>query len=87
MAEEEEEKEVLYTKEEIAHNYSKLSHSIALINGLIAGTARELYSTEEKKECMSRNIEHLETMKAQDYWTTEDMTAVNKAITDGKDYL
>ena len=36
---------------------------------------------------MSRNIEHLETMKAQDYWTTEDMTAVNKAITDGKEYL
>ena len=75
------------TKEEIAHNYSNLSHNIAIINGLIAGNARELYSTEEKKECMSRNIEHLETMKAQDYWTTEDMTAVNKAITDGKEYL
>ena len=75
------------TKEEIAHNYTIMGHSVTLINGLIDGTARELYSTEEKKECMSRNIEHLETMKAQDYWTTEDMTAVNKAITDGKDYL
>ena len=75
------------TKEEIAHNYTIMGHSVTLINGLIAGTARGLYSTEEKKECMSRNIEHLETMKAQDYWTTEDMTAVNKAITDGKEYL
>lgn len=75
------------TKEEIAHNYTIMGHSVTLINGLIDGTARELYSTEEKKECMSRNIEHLETMKAQDYWTTEDMTAVNKAITDGKEYL
>jgi len=84
---EEEEKEVLYTKEEIAHNYTIMGHSVTLINELIAGTARKLYSTEEKKECMSRNIEHLEIMKAQDYWTTEDMTAVNKAITDGKEYL
>ena len=75
------------TKEEIAHNYTIMGHSVTLINGLIDGTARELYSTEEKKECMSRNIEHLEIMKAQDYWTTEDMTAVNKAITDGKEYL
>ena len=75
------------TKEEIAHNYTIMGHSVTLINGLIDGTARELYSTEEKKESMSRNIEHLETMKAQDYWTTEDMTAVNKAITDGKEYL
>ena len=75
------------TKEEIAHNYSKLSHSIDLIDGLIAGTERELYSTEEKKECMSRNVEHLEIMKAQDYWTDEDFTAVDKAITDGKKYI
>ena len=75
------------TKEEIAHNYTVMGHSVALINGLITGTARELYSTEEKKECAKRNVEHLEIMKAQDYWTTEDMTAVDKAITDGKEYI
>ena len=75
------------TKEEIAHNYTVMGHSVALINGLIAGTARELYSTEEKNECAKRNVEHLEIMKAQDYWTTEDMTAVDKAITDGKEYI
>ena len=75
------------TKEEIANNYTIMGHSVTLINGLIAGTARELYSTEEKKECMSRNIEHLEAMKTKDYWTTEDFTAVDKAITDGKKYL
>ena len=75
------------TKEEIANNYTIMGHSVTLINGLIAGTARELYSIEEKKECMSRNIEHLETMKAKDYWTTEDFTAVDKAITDGKKYI
>ena len=39
---------------------------------------------QEKKECMSRNIEHLETMKAKDYWTTEDFTDIDAAITKGK---
>jgi hypothetical protein len=79
--------EELYTADEIAHNYTVMGHSVGLINQLIAGTARSDYTTEQKKECMSRNIEHLEIMVAQDYWTTEDMTAVNKAITDGKGYL
>ena len=37
------------TKEEIAHNYTIMGHRVTLINGLIDGTARELYSTEEKK--------------------------------------
>ena len=29
-------------------------------------------------------VEHLELMVAKDYWTDEDMTAVNKAIADNK---
>ena len=64
-----------------------MGHSVDLDKQLIAGTARQLHNSRQKKECMSRNIEHLEIMVAQDYWTTEDMTAVNKAITDGKGYL
>ena len=32
----------------------------------------------------ARNVEHLELMKAKDYWTSEDMTAVDKAIADHK---
>jgi len=76
-----------YTTDEIAHNYKCMGDSVTLINGIIAGTERGLYSTEEKKECVSRNVEHLEGMKAQDYWTSEDMTAVDKAITDGKGYI
>ena len=30
--------------------------------------------------CRARNVEHLELMVAKDYWTGEDMTAVNAAI-------
>ena len=86
MAEESKE-EPKYTTDEIAHNYKCMGDSVTLINGIIAGTERTLYTTDEKKECVNRNVQHLETMKAQDYWTTEDMTAVNKAITDGKGYL
>ena len=74
------------TTEEIAQDYIAMGHSVILINGVIAGTERELYSTEEKKECVDRNVEHLELMVAKDYWTDEDMTAVNSAISAGKGY-
>ena len=75
------------TKEEIAHNYTVLGHSVDLINKIITGKDNLLHTTDEKKQCVANNVEHLEIMKAQDYWTTEDMTAVNKAITDGKGYI
>ena len=32
----------------------------------------------------ARNVEHLELMKAKTYWTSESMTAVDKAIADFK---
>ncbi len=35
-------------------------------------------------DTVSRNVEHLQLMVAKDFWTTEDMTAVNKAIADNK---
>ena len=74
------------TVDEIAHNYSVMADSVNLINGIIAGTERELYTTEEKKECVTRNVEHLQIMLSKAYWTTEDMTAVNSAVTAGQGY-
>jgi hypothetical protein len=44
-------------------------------------------SEEDKKDCVKRNVEHLEIMVAKDYWTNEDMTAVNSAIQSGNTYL
>jgi len=32
-------------------------------------------------DTVSRNVEHLEIMVAKDFWTTEDMTPFNEAIT------
>ena len=40
----------------------------------------------DKQSAVDRNVEHLELMVAKDYWTTEDMSATNAAITAGKAY-
>jgi hypothetical protein len=37
----------------------------------------------EQTDRVSRNVEHLEIMVAKDFWTTEDLTPFNNAITAG----
>ena len=74
------------TAEEIAQNYTAMGHSVQLITDVIAGDAMADDEAEERQGCVDRNVEHLELMVAKDYWTDEDMTAVNAAITAGKGY-
>lgn len=74
------------TTEEIAQNYTAMGHSVDLINAIIAGTAMADDTAEDKQDCVDRNVEHLQIMVAKDYWTDEDMTAVNSAITAGQGY-
>jgi hypothetical protein len=74
------------TAEEIAQDYTAMGHSVDLINAIIAGTAMADDTAEEKQDCVDRNVAHLEIMVAKDYWTDEDMTAVNSAITAGQGY-
>ena len=74
------------TAEQIAQHYSAMGHSVDLINAIIAGTAMEDDEAADKQDCVNRNVEHLEIMVAKDFWTTEDMTATNAAITAGKSY-
>ena len=74
------------TKEEIAQDYTAMGHSVELINAVVGGTAMADDTAEEKQGCVDRNVEHLELMKAKDYWTSESMTAVDSAITAGKGY-
>ena len=74
------------TKEEIAQNYAAMGHSVDLINAIIAGEKMADDDAADKQNCVDRNVEHLELMVAKDFWTTENMTAVNAAITAGKDY-
>ncbi|MDB9996597.1 hypothetical protein OAE49_06230 [Gammaproteobacteria bacterium] len=74
------------TAEQIAQNYTAMGHSVQLITDVIAGNAMADDDATDKQDCVDRNVEHLEIMVAKDYWTSEDMTAVNAAITAGKAY-
>ena len=74
------------TAEEITQDYTAMGHSVELINAIIAGTAMADDTAEDKQDCVDRNVAHLEIMVAKDYWTDEDMTAVNSAITAGQGY-
>ena len=61
-----------------------MGHSVELINAIIDGTEMADKEAADRQSAVDRNVEHLELMVAKDYWTTEDMTAVNAAITAGK---
>ena len=58
------------TPEQIARHYSACLDSVALINRLKA----KAVLTEDEVDTIARNKSHLATMRAKDYWTTEDMT-------------
>ena len=72
------------TAEEIAQDYTAMGHSVDLINGIIDGSQMSEEEAVDRQGAVDRNVEHLELMVAKDYWTSEDMTAVNAAITAGK---
>ena len=74
------------TAEQIAQNYTAMGHSVDLINAIIAGETMADDDAADRQDCVDRNVEHLELMVAKDYWTDEDMTAVNAAITAGNGY-
>ena len=74
------------TPEQIAQHYTAMGHSVDLINAIIAGEAMADDDAADKQDCVNRNVEHLEIMVAKDFWTTEDMTAANAAITAGQGY-
>jgi len=74
------------TAEDIAQDFTAMGHSVELINGIIAGTSMVDEEAEDKQSAVDRNVEHLELMVAKDFWTDEDMTDVESAITAGKSY-
>ena len=69
------------TPEQIAQHYSAMGDSVWLINAIIAG------EQPDDRDTVERNVAHLELMSAKDFWTNEDMTAVDAAIAAGKAYL
>jgi hypothetical protein len=67
------------TEEEIAQHYSAMQDSVNLLDEMRTNPPEDM-TDEEVEDCISRNVEHLELMVAKDYWTNEDMKAVNAAI-------
>ena len=85
------------TADEIAAIFSAAGDSVTLINKDADFAAYQsrlptLSTTEsEWKEMIQRNVEHLEIIKAYkkldgttSIWTSEDFTAIDKAVVDGK---
>ena len=74
------------TTEEIAQHYTAMGHSVDLINDIVAGNQDDNMEAADRQDTVDRNVEHLQLMVAKDFWTTEDMTAANAAITTGQGY-
>ena len=75
------------TADEIAAIFSAAGDSVTVIN--TAKTSDE--TDDDYKDKIKRNVEHLEIIKAYkkaddppSIWTSEDFTAIDKAIDDGK---
>jgi hypothetical protein len=74
------------TTEQLAQDYSAMGDSVALITAVIAGDSMAEDDAEDRQDCVDRNVQHLELMVAKDDWGSEDMTAVNAAISAGNGY-
>ena len=75
------------TADEVAAIFKAAGDSVTVIG--IAKTDDE--TTDEYKDKIKRNVEHLEIIKGYkkldettSIWTSEDFTAIDKAIVDGK---
>ena len=74
------------TDAEKAQDYTAMGHSKDLINDIVAGNKDSDMTADRRQDAVDRNVEHLELMVAKDDWGSEDMTAINAAITSGNGY-
>tara|TARA_S200002703_G_scaffold35779_1_gene30827 strand:+ start:332 stop:580 length:249 start_codon:yes stop_codon:yes gene_type:complete len=72
------------TAEEIASMYATMLDSVTAISNVIAEAPDEW---PEQRERAERNVDHLKMMKAKPFWTSEDFTSIDAAISSGESYL
>jgi len=70
----------------LAQDYTAMGHSITLITDVIAGDVMAEDDAADRQDCVDRNTQHLELMKAKSDWGSESMTATTSAITAGNGY-
>lgn len=69
------------TPEELTNRYSSTMDSVNVINEFIVKTPL----TQEDKNTIDRNVEHLKIMISKDFWTEDhDLTPFETAIADGE---
>jgi len=74
------------TDAELAQDFTAMGHSITLITDVIAGNDMADDIAADRQDCVDRNTQHLELMKAKSDWGSESMTATTNAITAGNGY-
>jgi len=74
------------TEDQLAQDYSAMGHSIELITSIIAGDSMAEDDAADRQDCVDRNVQHLELMKAKDDWGSESFTATDSAISAGNGY-
>ena len=74
------------TTEQLASDYSAMGDSISLITDVIAGNVMADEEAEDRQDCVDRNTQHLELMKAKSDWGSEDFTDADAAIVAGNGY-
>ena len=67
------------TAEEISGTYRAAMDSVNLINQLV----EKGDLTEDEKKAIDRNVEHLKIILGRGYWTTEDLTPFESAVSAG----
>lgn len=72
---------------ELDRHFSAMGDSVDLINAIVSGTQMISDSVSEKKDCVKRNVDHLELMVAKNWFDGYDLSTVNQSIAAGKDYL
>jgi len=68
----------LTTEEQIAKHYAACMDSVNLIN---AGQPEDMGDA-EWADTVARNKEHLAIMLAKDFWTTEDLSPLQSAVSE-----
>ena len=74
------------TTEELAQDFTAMGDSVALITDVIAGDSMAEDDAADRQDCVDRNTQHLELMKAKSDWGSEDFTAADAAISAGNGY-
>ena len=74
------------TEDQLAQDYSAMGDSIELITSIIAGESMSDEDASDRQDCVDRNTQHLELMKAKSDWGSESFTATDSAISAGNGY-